>query len=234
MRLHEAQRTVAEWAAFFVEAHQMGVETIHVSNEYDGWDMTCAVFREVAQRTSNRPFRFVAKLGEPHFDRPEFDADRFAQAVDGYRDALGIDCLQDVQWMWRADLKADAVRIQNFERHIAQIRDAAQSLKGAGRIERLLCFPYSVAFADAASSSGIFDGIIVYRNHAEREYDEALDRWHTAGRMAHIIRPFLAGAALESIDASPAQQLADALNHPAIEAAILSTSKLDHLRALIS
>lgn len=233
MRMTTEQRDVAGWAAFLAEAYAMGVRTLHVSTEYDSWALTCAVVQSLRRTAPHVRFRFIAKLGEPHFDQPRFEAGRFEAAVDAYCSDLHIDCLDDVQWMWRADLKDDAARCAHFASQADDIGAAVAALRQAGKIGRMLCFPYSVAFADRATALAAFDGLVVYRNADEREYDASLDCAHRAGKMAHIIRPFFAGATLSAGGPTPREQLVAALDHPAVETAILSTGRLDHLQSLI-
>ncbi len=233
MRLGEITRSISDWVVFFENAYDLGVRTIHVSDEYDSWPLWLDIAAAYRLAVPAKPFRYIAKLGEPHFDKPRFSASRLQAAVDAYRGALSIDCLDDVQWMWRADLKEEVQRLSHFAQDATVIEEATRSLKSSGAIGRLLCFPYTLSFADAALAQSWCDGLVVYRNAQERDYDVALDTWHAAGRMAHIIRPFMAGETLGIGHASPRDQLTVSLDHPAIETAILSTARIDHLQSLL-
>lgn len=77
------------------------------------------------------------------------------------------------------------------------------------------------------------DGFTVYRNRLEREYDDLLDMCPSRSKSCLVIRPFAAGKLLDEESEFPRELLTAALDHPAVEAAIFSTSNLAHLDALI-
>jgi aryl-alcohol dehydrogenase-like predicted oxidoreductase len=234
MRLDVETRTVADWAAFFVEAHDLGVKWLHVSDEYDSWPLFLEIWTEACRISPTLSFKFIAKLGEPHFDQPEFSAKRLQRRIEEYCEHLSIERLDDVQWMWRAGLEDDDRRCSAFTAQSPAIGDCVTMLKSKGKIGRFLCFPYSPAFAGLALDQDFVDGLAVYRNSLEREYEVHLDQCRARSKMVHIIRPFLGGGTLKQNNIPPRQQLIKALDHPAIETAILSTGNMAHLRALLA
>jgi aryl-alcohol dehydrogenase-like predicted oxidoreductase len=233
MRFSADRHTVEQWARFLIEAHDIGIRSLHVSNEYESWPLFLESLAIARKASSDIDFRFIAKLGEPHFNHPSFDAKRLEQHVERYCLKLGIERLEDIQWMWRADLDQDGKRCADFVGQADSIRTCIERLKRNGRIGRFLCFPYSPSFATQALDFEFFDGLTVYRNAQERDYETHLDQCQMKSKIAHIIRPFRAGATLTDQNLNPQQQLIQALDHPAVETAILSTGNMAHLHDLL-
>jgi hypothetical protein len=175
----------------------------------------------------------MVKLAEPSFDDDDcFRANRLSERIDQYRRMLGAEKIDDVQWMWRRKLDDDPGRISHFQSNTAAIGEAVEAEKARESVGRFLCFPYSPAFASAAVEQEWVDGLAVYRNLEEHDYDSALEETAAAGKTAIVIRPFFGGKLVEQRD--PAELLAAALDAPAVEAAVLSTNSMTHMRALIS
>lgn len=233
MRFSSDRYTVEQWAQFLIEAHDLGIRSLHVSDEYESWPLFLQSLTAARKISSDLDFRFIAKLGEPHFDQPSFDAKRLVQHIDRYCLQLGIGCLDDVQWMWRADLNKDSNRCANFVSQADSIRASIEYLKRNGKIGRFLCFPYSIKFASRALDFDFIDGLTVYRNAQEKDYEMHLDQAQMKSKIVHIIRPFFAGATLMPDALTPQQQLIQALDHPAIETGILSTGNMAHLHDLL-
>ena len=218
---------------FLVEAHDLGVRSVHVSDEYESWPLFLQSLTAARNISATIDFRFIAKLAVPHFSQPSFDSQALQHYVEKYCSQLGIECLDDVQWMWRADLSHDAKRCADFVSQENVIRETVEQLKRNQRIRRFLCFPYSSEFATDALNCSFVDGLTIYRNSQERAYEVNLQQCQKKSKIAHVIRPFLSGATLCTEEAAPRQQLIKALDHPAIETAILSTGNLAHLRELL-
>lgn len=233
MRLHEIERDVEAWADFFLAAHTLGVDTLHSSTEYESFPLLLRVLARVADIAPDARFRHLVKLGEPHFDENDFDTKRLSGRIDEYRKALNADCIADVQWMWRNGLKDDASRVAQFRAAAPAITAASATLKSVGAIDRFLCFPYTAAFADAALGVEGVDGLVVYRNIEEVEYDAALDRAGALGKPCIVVRPFLGGKLVRDGASDPVTMFRFALDKPAIEAAVVSSSSLDRLGKLI-
>lgn len=233
MRLLEAERTAEETADYLVELHELGIRSLHSSDEYASFPLLTSALAILARREPRRTFRHMVKLAEPSFDDDDrFSADRFSGRIDGYRRSLGVEHIDDVQWMWRRKVDDEPGRVSDFRRDAASIGDAVAAEKERGSIGRLFCFPYAPVFASDALDWQWVDGLAVYRNAEELEYDDVVDQAAAVGKAAIVIRPFFAGKLLKSRD--PAALLAMALDKPAIEAAILSTNSLAHMKALLS
>lgn len=233
MRLGEKERSIEDWVTFFQDVHALGITSIYSSSEYDTFPLLCKILSKLA-KTDNAPkFRHVVKLAEPSFDDAGFDPARLSDNVTEYSKALGTNCVQDIQWMWRHNLSDDAERINSFKHNLAALTDVVAGLKSQGRIERFFCFPYSPAFASEALNSATIDGLAVYRNAQETEYDAAIDDCADLGKPVLVIRPLNAGKVLEKNAISAADHVQYSLNMAAIEAGIISSNNLDHIRELL-
>lgn len=233
MRLLDANRSVEQSADYFEALQDLGVRRLHSSLEYESFPLLVEVLKLLTRRAPHRRFRHMVKLAEPSFDDDDgFSARRFSSRIDDYRRKLAVDRLDDVQWMWRRKLDDDSGRISDFCNHAEAIGEAVEAQRRRGAIGRVFCFPYSPEFGVAAVQRDWTDGLAVYRNAEERAYEIALEDAAALGKTAIVIRPFFGGKLVESAD--PATLLAAALDGPAIEAAVLSTNSIAHMRALLS
>lgn len=234
MRFLEVKRGADAWHSFLKNARNLGVVALHSSLEYDSFPLLQSLLGDAAVQKSPLGFRHIVKLAEPSFDDEAFSARRLTDKVLAYCAALSTPIVHDIQWMWRQGLGNDTQRLADFSASLDDIGAAVSDLKRKGLIERFLCFAYSLAFAEAAIAHEAIDGLVAYRNLRERDYDGAIARCGSLGKVCHIIRPFYAGAVLGSTAQSPEAVLRDAMAMPAIETAIVSSNNIDHLAQLVS
>lgn len=233
MRLHEKGVGADEWAALFAVAWDRGVRFLHSSSEYDSMDLLRSTLDRLKARRPDIAFAHVVKLAEPSFQETGFDPDRLRERLCNYCDLLSVEQIDTVQWMWRATLDDDAVRIRDFEANKTAILAAKEQVRADGLMREFGCFPYTPAFADAAIQSGLFDGLIVYANAFEREYDPAMARARGKGMFVDIIRPFAAGRALRETDQTSADVLSALLQRTGARRVILSVSSQGQLDAVL-
>jgi aryl-alcohol dehydrogenase-like predicted oxidoreductase len=231
MRMTEERQSAAEWQALIAYGRERGIAGFHSSDEYEGFPLFCELLKKTV--TAGDDIRHVVKLAEPSFDDAAFDAGRLGSRIDAYRQAFGIDRIADVQWMWRRDLRDEPRRLAEIADTQARTSDAFAAFRERGIVGRFLCFPYSIGAAELAVDAGGLDGLVVYRNLQERDFDPLLDRCVESGLSALAIRPFFAGATLEQSVLSARAQFDFVLSHPAVEAAIVSCSSQAHLDELI-
>lgn len=233
MRLNQVSRSIAEWVDYFSAAHRLGIVKLHSSSEYETFPLLCEILANLSRLKTPLTFKHVVKLAEPSFDDNGFDPTRLISKVDEYRQLLGTDCIHDVQWMWRRGLDNDEERVAAFINSAGALHSVADELKSQGKIERLICFPYSPKFADEAVRAEAIDGLAVYRNQHETEYDAAISNCTAANKMVLVIRPLNAGKVLSSDGKTPADCLRFSLDMQAIEAGIISSNSLCHLREFL-
>jgi hypothetical protein len=234
MRMHEIDRSLPQWVDFFLQAYGVGIRKLHSSNEYESYPLLCEVLKRLSECRPDVIFSHIVKLADPSFDESGFDADRLETRVRNYCTELGVTKINDVQWMWRSGLDDDSTRVANFKINKEKIMSAAEKMRATGLIERLLCFPYSRGFAEAAVAGGVFDGLVVYRNLNEMEYNGVIARAEQNQIVTLIIRPLHAGELLSDKVRSAKDIFDAALDMPGIESGIVSTSNIAHLRELLS
>lgn len=234
MRFLEIDRSISEWLYFLCQARDLGVLALHSSSEYASFHLVKTLLSESLFSGHGSGFRHICKLAEPSFTDTRFSAENLERKVHDYCEALSTPVLHDVQWMWRQNLDDDGRRQADFMRSLDEIGAASINLKRQGLIERLLCFPYTNDFAAAAIEHEAIDGLVVYRNRREREYDDVIRRCGDLSKVCHVIRPFDSGGALDLSSNTPGDLLRFALDLPAIETAILSTNNLEHICELTS
>lgn len=232
MRLLEVERNQDQWVAFFAAVHGLGIRSLHSSAEYESFPLLASVVASQSFADARLQFRHIIKLAEPSFDDSGFDAGRFEERVRAYCHAFATPVVHDVQWMWRQKLNDDSARISDFRAQFERIADAVEMLKSKGLIERFFCFPYSIEFAQVALGLPMIDGLVVYRNAQEVDYDPLILLSGSLGKPCHIIRPFNAGKVFADRRLSPAEHLRLALDLPAIESAILSSNNIKHLEQM--
>jgi len=234
MRLHEIDRPVKGWIDFFIKLHAMGVTRLHSSSEYDSFPLLIKILSELRTASPEVRFSHIVKMADPNFDDgPMFSDDRFVSKVDSYCGSLGVENIENIQWMWRQGLDSDASRITAFRESFGEIEDCVTKLKLASRIQKFICFPYTVPFAEEAITQPFIDGLAVYRNVNEHEYDAVIQQCSTLNKTVFAIRPLNAGKALTCSQYSARQLFDSALSLKPIEAGVISSSSLDHLRELV-
>jgi aryl-alcohol dehydrogenase-like predicted oxidoreductase len=233
MRMLAVERSREEWLDYLGQVHSLGIQSLHSSLEYDSFGLLTSLLRSMARNGSGPTFRHIVKLAEPSFDDHGFAAHRLERKVRDYCTALSTPVVHDLQWMWRQGLSEDTQRVNQFRAELGVIGEAVARLKQEGLIERFFCFPYSLAFGRVAVEHPAIDGLVVYRNLLETDYEDLIDRSHALSKRCQIIRPFNAGSVLGHGKPSPEDALRFALDKPAIESTILSSNSIEHLRQLM-
>ena len=91
-------------------------------------------------------------------------------------------------------------------------------MKAQDRFLCLACLPYTRAFGGAALDCSCVEGLVVYRNSLEREYDYLL----YGAKPAIALRPFAAGL-------TPWEAMFYCFAHPIASSAVVAFSSLAHL-----
>jgi hypothetical protein len=227
MRMNPSRQSIEDWAEFLVVARALGVARIHCSDEYESFPFFLKVLAAARRTQENCMFEFVVKLAEPHFGEMEFVESRLKARLDSYRSALGVDRLDCVQWMWRGDLKDEASRCSGFSGSAERIAVSMGRLKDAGVVRAFQCFPYTVGFAEAALGHSEIDGLAIYRNPYELEYEPAVSQATALGKSVLVIRPFKAGEALANGKATDLIRFSARL--PVVDGVVVSCSTVRHL-----
>jgi hypothetical protein len=133
--------------------------------------------------------------------------------------------------MWRGELSDDEQRCSGFEAAIGEIANASNEVKRIGRVEWVHCFPYSYRFAELAFASDCIDGLAVYRNPIETDFDFLVQGAGPVNKSILVIRPFAAGKALS--ETSVNELIAYSACLPVVEGIIVSCSTAEHLEECV-
>ncbi len=234
MRMSEYSYSVSHWVDLFDKMHDSGIIVHHVSSEYDSYVFYIAVLKEFNLKYPNKQISHLVKLAEPHFDSSGFNLKLFQSKIDKYLADLSVSKLWGIQWMWRGDLKNEISRLDNFKENIEILNSKVFELKKNNLIDGFYLFTYTNAFCELAISlsnqfdNTLFDGLTVYRNIQENEFDNYLDFFERN----IIIRPLFAGKLETSL--SKKQLVEYALNHGRVTNGIISISTVDKLNELIN
>jgi aryl-alcohol dehydrogenase-like predicted oxidoreductase len=227
MRMDPGRQSVEHWVQLVSHAHSLGVARLHCSDEYESFHFLRRVLETARRSRPEISFEFVVKIAEPHFGEADFDAGRLQARIDAYRAALGVDRLDCVQWLWRGDLKDELGRLRGFSAAAERLAMAMSRVKAAGAVRAFYCFPYTVPFAAAAIEHPMIDGLAIYRNPLELEYEPLISRIGELGKNALVIRPFKAGAALDARRA--ADLIAFSARMAVLDGVVVSCSSMTHL-----
>jgi hypothetical protein len=231
MRMSPERKEPKEWAKLLLHAHYLGVVRVHCSDEYESYPFFICVLDEVRRISPQIDFRFTVKLAEPHFGQTDFDSKKLLKRIDAYRVALQTDQLDCVQWMWRGRLDDENGRLRGFYDATDRIFDVVESSKQRGLINELRCFPYTNEFAKQAIDHSTVDGLAIYRNPLENEYDPLFERVSAIGKSILVIRPFKAGYAFVDVDASKLIKFSASL--PVVDGIVVSCSSILHLEECV-
>lgn len=229
MRLDERPLDDAAWERLIAASRDAGISTFHVSSEYAPHARFAALARRLPDR---RSCQFIAKLADPHFGEPAFDATRLEHRIDVYLADLAIERLDVVQWMWRADLKNEPARLEGVATQRGELVAVFHRLQRAGKIGAVAPFPYTAGFADLLLDPELCAGLAVYLNPNEREMSAHLVRAADLGMGGIAIRPLAAGAAVTGAHTARSC-LQMVLGHPGVTTAVVSYSSAKHLAELV-
>jgi hypothetical protein len=234
MRMSEHNYSVSHWVDLFNNMYDNGIRLHHVSSEYDSYFYYIGVLKEFNLKHPNKQISHLAKLAEPHFDSSKFNPKLFQSKIDKYLAELSVSKLWGIQWMWRGDLKNEISRLDNFKENIEILNSKVFELKKNNLIDGFYLFTYTNTFCELAISlskqldNKLFDGLTVYRNIQENEFDKYLDFFERN----IIIRPLFAGKLETSL--SKKQLVEYALNHAKVTNGIISISSIDKLNELLN
>lgn len=233
MRMRERKLSAEAWADYFAYAYAAGVRRMHCSSEYDSYPLFRQSIAALAARHPAARFEYMVKLADPSFSEADFDGGRLSERIKKYCVELGVTRIADVQWMWRGSLEDDDRRCQAFLRSLPTIQGCVDSLKERKWIGRFLCFPYTPKFATLAAESACVDGIVIYRNPLELDYEEHVQQCDAAGKGVVVIRPFAAGRLFSDAAVTGHKLLEFATQPSAVDGVVATISSPEHLESVL-
>jgi aryl-alcohol dehydrogenase-like predicted oxidoreductase len=233
MRLLEGRLSKSHWLRLLRQSADIGVDLWHSSDEYESFELFSELNRQLRRENPSLSIRHVVKLADPHFGQDRFNPMRLSHRVDTYLHKLAADCIDTVQWMWRANLDQEERRLQDTASQDQEMQATFQSLKDRGKIGRIMPFPYTYGFAEWVIARPWCDGLTCYLNPLETEM------LPMAHRAAHLHKQILALRPLAGGRAITAYRTADdcfawTVMQPAVEAAVVSFSSQEHRDKLLA
>lgn len=210
-----------------------GVSTCHSSNEYESFPLFCRVLERLRNSGHSNDRQHIVKLADPHFGETTFDPHRVRQRIESYLEALNVERIDVVQWMWRGDLKQEQVRLEGLAERSSLIEDTFSGLRQAGKVGTCVVFPYTPGFAESALGRAWCGGLAIYLNYLESEYLELARKAAIGGSSVIALRPLAARRVLD-VGFTAASSIQWTLEQPAVATAVVSYSSEQHLKDLVS
>lgn len=229
MRMNEKNLSDADWQNLLRRSYELGITTLHSSDEYESFPRFTKIVREL--QAEGLRFQHAIKLGEPHFGSNSFSTQQFNSRLSSYCQALGVEQLDVVQWLWRGDLKDEASRLEGLASSTDTVQQAVKVARTKGTIGALLCFPYTMSFAQEVLTHDWCDGLTVYLNPLETEMQELLPSLSKREKSALAIRPLAAAKALHQYSLQDC--LTAAFASSTVTAAMVSWSSEQQLQSLL-
>jgi aryl-alcohol dehydrogenase-like predicted oxidoreductase len=230
MRMNEKELEDSDWKNLLRRSYDFGITTLHSSDEYESFPRLSKIVREL--QAEGLQFQHIVKLGEPHFGSNSFSIQQFNSRLEAYCQALGVDNIDVVQWLWRGDLKDEVSRLEGLAASKENLQQGIETARTKGTIGALLCFPYTMSFAEAVVTYDWCDGLAVYLNPLETEMQPLLPHLSSKGKSAIAIRPLAATKALHQ-NYSLQDCLKTAFTSNAVTAAMVSWSSEQQLKSLL-
>lgn len=179
------------------EAIDRGVNFIHSSYEYRTRWLTGKVLKQHPKR---HELHHIIKVNTPDWDDSAFSAASFRRQVEEALSDLGTERIAVVQHLQRGvprpeimSAASDVHRLEQFDAVSGELLEIAEKMRGEGKIEKLMSFPYTPAYAKRALEAEVFDGLVAYFNPLETEMFEFFGRLYELNKDFISIRPLCGG-----------------------------------------
>jgi aryl-alcohol dehydrogenase-like predicted oxidoreductase len=179
------------------EAIDRGVNFIHSSYEYKTRWLTGTVLKGHPKR---RELHHIIKVNTPDWDDSSFSAESFRRQVEEALLDLGTERIAVVQHLQRGvprpdimSAAGDSHRLEQFDEVSGGLAEIAETMRAEGKIDKVMSFPYTPAYAKRAVEAGVYDGLVAYFNLLETEMFELFGRLDELKKDFISIRPLCGG-----------------------------------------
>ncbi len=166
MKLKKYFNTSRELAIFLSYAHNEGIRQLHVSSEYDSYNLLVKSIKKL----NKKKFTFILKLPESKNDQVKFSIKRFMQKINKYRKDLGKKHIFIIQLVNRYKCKNRKEYLLYEEKIFDTVKNMVIKLKKFNLIKSFYFFPYFENESKIRKYKFI-TGITVYRNPYEKQND---------------------------------------------------------------
>lgn len=142
--------------------YDRGVTAIHSSSEYENHSYFCSILRRFLKQRPSAKFDHVVKIASPHFDELRFDATRFRRLVERQLKDLAAERICIVQWLLRSKPTDDHARLRILNECANELLKVVTALQREGKVDFLVSFPYSDAFATEVLKTQMCKGLATY------------------------------------------------------------------------
>ncbi|MBE1286473.1 MAG: hypothetical protein GJ671_01965 [Alteromonadaceae bacterium] len=238
MRLSDKNTSLKDCIGIFDAAIQNGVNSFHVSTEYNSFELVALAFKNLGVNADN--CKLVVKLASPHFDETSFSQLNLEARIDNILDKTGLEKIQVAQWMWRQSPVDDSARIQKLLANSEEIKSCFQDISLKGKVDEFGCFPYTSDFMKSVNNLGISKVHINYQNFWENElvnggihnYSIAL-RPFFGGKVKKLHPNFIKELNVIENRSVISHSLNYVLSHPNICSAVVGINTLKQLSTII-
>tara|TARA_B110000090_G_C13361426_1_gene438575 strand:- start:493 stop:1209 length:717 start_codon:yes stop_codon:yes gene_type:complete len=167
MKLKKYFTNSKDLSKFLNYAHKKGVRQLHVSNEYDSYNLLIKSLK----KTDIKKFTFILKLSEPKKDHLQFSLKKFKQKINKYRNDLGKKHTYIVQLVNRHKCNNPKEYLLYEQKVFDNIQSTIIKLKKTNIIKSFYFFPY-YKNTNKIKKNRFINGITSYRNIHERQNDD--------------------------------------------------------------
>lgn len=167
MKLRKYYNNTEDLSAFLNYAHLKGLRQLHVSNEYDSYDLIVKSLKII----NKKKFTFILKLAEPETDKLYFSLKRLKQKIKKYRQDLGKKNIFIVQLVNRHKCNNKRKYLSSEFKIFEEIQNTINRLKKNKHIQSFYYFPYHIN-SNKIKRYEYINGITCYRNIYENKNDD--------------------------------------------------------------
>ena len=166
MKLKKYFNNSKDLSIFLDYAHEKGIKQIHISSEYDSYNLIKKSLKKIKQKK----FSFILKLAEPKTDKNKFNLRRFKKKIYQYRKDLGPSNNFTIQLVNRYQCNNNKEYLIYQQSLFDKIKRTIVKLKKIKVINNFYFFPYHKERIKI-KKRGFIDGITCYRNINEKHFD---------------------------------------------------------------
>lgn len=166
MKLKKYFNNSKDLSIFLDYAHSKGIKQIHLSNEYNSYNLV----KKSLTRIKQKKFSYIIKLAEPKTDKSNFNLKRFKKKIYEYRKDLGQKNNYTLQLVNRCQCNNINEYLVSQQLIFDKIKKTITKLKKIKTINNFYFFPYHKDKIKI-KKRGFIDGITCYRNINQKNYD---------------------------------------------------------------
>ena len=166
MKYNKYFKNSDELSSFLSYAHKKGIRQIHLSNEYNSYNLLLKSLKKIQRKK----FSFIIKLAEPKNDKTKCSLKRFVIKFNKYCTDLGLKKIDILQLVMRQNCNHKKKYLINEDQAFNKIKKTIIKLKKGKTIKNFYFFPYHKN-ETRTNKHKFIDGITCYRNVNQNRYE---------------------------------------------------------------